>query len=143
MAGTLNKAILIARVGSDPKTHTFQGGGKAVRFSAATSDIWNDAQGQRQEKTVWHQVVVFNDHLAGVAESYVKKGSLVYIEGQINNRSYEQDGQTKYTSEIELRFNAALTLLSSPAEAAPAADRPAEPPAQARRAARRQPSGRD
>ena len=139
MAGTLNKAIIIARVGADPKTHTFPDGGKAVRFSAATSDVWNDAQGQRQEKTVWHQVVVFNEHLAGVAESYIKKGSLVYIEGQINNRSYQQDGQTKYTSEIELRFNAALTMLDSPA-ASQQSERPVEQPAQARgRAARREP----
>jgi single-strand DNA-binding protein len=141
MAGTLNKAILIARVGSDPKTHNFQDGGKVVRFSAATSDIWNDAQGQRQEKTVWHQVVVFNEHLAGVAETYVKKGSLVYIEGQINNRSYEQDGQTKYASEIELRFNAALTMLDSPASSA-SSSRPSDPPAQGRRGARQEPAGR-
>jgi single-strand DNA-binding protein len=137
MAGTVNRAILVARLGSDPKTQTFQGGGKAVRFSAATSDYWNDAQGQRQEKTVWHQIVVFNEHLAGFAEGYLKKGSLVYIEGQINNRSYEQAGQTKYTSEIELRFNAALTLLDTP----PAADRPEQQPRQ-RRAPGEEPAGR-
>lgn len=123
MSGTVNRAILVARVGADPKTHDFQGGGKAVRFSAATNDYWNDAQGNRQQKTVWHQVVVFNEHLASFAETYVKKGALVYIEGQINNRSYEHEGQTKYVSEIELRFNAALTLLSSKEE--PEADQPA------------------
>ena len=139
MAGTMNKAIIIARVGADPKTTNFPDGGKAVRFSAATSDVWNDAQGQRQEKVVWHQIVVINPNLASVAESYIKKGSLVYIEGQINNRSYQQDGQTKYTSEIELRFNAALTMLDSPATSQQA-DRPADPPAQSRsRAARREP----
>jgi single-strand DNA-binding protein len=137
MAGTVNRAILVARLGADPKTTTFQDGGKAVRFSAATSDTWNDAQGQRQEKTVWHQVVIFNEHLAGFAESYLKKGALVYIEGQINNRSYEQDGQTKYTSEIELRFNSALTLLDTPA----AADRPSDQPRQ-RRDRGQEPAGR-
>jgi single-strand DNA-binding protein len=107
-----NKTILVGRLGKDPETRTFQDGGKVVNFSLATSDIWKDAQGAKQEKTQWHNIAIFNDALAEVAERYLKKGALVYLEGQNETRMWEKEGQKHYTTEVVLRpFNSALQML--------------------------------
>ena len=114
MAGSVNKTILVGRLGKDPETRTFQDGGKVVNFSLATSDTWKDAQGVKQEKTQWHNIAIFNDALAEVAERYLKKGALVYLEGQNETRMWERDGQKHYTTEVVLRpFNSALQMLES------------------------------
>ncbi len=136
MAGSVNKTILVGRLGKDPETRTFQDGGKVVNFSLATSDTWRDAQGVKQEKTQWHNIAIFNDALAEVAERYLKKGALVYLEGQNETRMWERDGQKHYTTEVVLRpYNSALQMLESKesdrpeprqgrTRAAPAADGP-------------------
>jgi single-strand DNA-binding protein len=114
MAGSVSKTILVGRLGKDPETRTFQDGGKVVNFSLATSDTWRDSQGVKQEKTQWHNVAIFNDALAEVAERYLKKGALVYLEGQNETRTWEKDGQKHYTTEVVLRqFNSALQMLES------------------------------
>jgi single-strand DNA-binding protein len=114
MAGSVNKTILVGRLGKDPETRTFQDGGKVVNFSLATSDTWRDAQGVKQEKTQWHNIAIFNDALAEVAERYLKKGALVYVEGQNETRTWEKDGQKHFTTEVVLRpFNSALQMLES------------------------------
>jgi single-strand DNA-binding protein len=114
MAGSVNKTILVGRLGKDPETRTFQDGGKVVNFSLATSDTWRDAQGVKQEKTQWHNIAIFNDALAEVAGRYLKKGALVYLEGQNETRMWEKDGQKHYTTEVVLRpFNSALQMLES------------------------------
>jgi single-strand DNA-binding protein len=115
MAGSsVNKTILVGRLGKDPETRTFQDGGKVVNFSLATSDTWRDAQGVKQEKTQWHNIAIFNDALAEVAERYLKKGALVYLEGQSETRIWERDGQKHYTTEVVLRpYNSALQMLES------------------------------
>lgn len=113
MAGSINKVILIGNIGSDPKIKTMQSGDKVANLSIATSESWKDkASGERKERTQWHNVVVFNQNLMNVCENYLKKGSKVYIEGQLETRSWEQDGQKKYTTEIVLRqFRGEITLL--------------------------------
>ncbi len=115
MAGSVNKVILVGNLGADPDVRTMQSGDKVVNLSIATSESWKDkATGERKEKTEWHRVVVFNKGLVNVCENYLKKGSKVYIEGQIETRSWEQDGQKKYTTEIVLRpFRSELTMLDS------------------------------
>ena len=114
MAGSVNKVFLVGRLGKDPETHTFQDGGKVVNFSLATSDVWRDAQGAKQEKTQWHNIVVHNPALADVAEKYLKKGALVVVEGQNETRMWEKGGQKHYTTEVVLRpFNSALQMLES------------------------------
>lgn len=115
MAGSVNKVILIGNLGADPDVRTMQSGDKVVNLSIATSESWKDkATGERKEKTEWHRVVVFNKGLVGVCENYLRKGSKVYIEGQVETRSWEQDGQKKYTTEIVLRpFRSELTMLDS------------------------------
>src|ERR1700731_4358394 len=102
MAGSVNKVILIGRLGRDPEARTTQAGMKTVSFSIATSETWNDkASGERKEKTQWHRIVIFNDRIADVAEKYLKKGSSVYIEGQIESRKYtDKDGQEREVTEI-------------------------------------------
>ena len=112
MAGSVSKTILVGRLGKDPETHTFQDGGKVVNFSLATSDVWRDAQGARQEKTQWHDIAIFNEALAEVAARYLKKGSLVYLEGQNETRTWEKDGQKHRTTEVVLRpFRSELQIL--------------------------------
>jgi len=116
MAGSINKVILIGNLGRDPEVRMSQDGNKIVNLSVATSESWNDkASGERKEKTEWHRVVVFNDRIADVAEKYLKKGSKVYVEGQLQTRKWQgQDGIDKYTTEIVLgRFRGELTMLDT------------------------------
>jgi single-strand DNA-binding protein len=140
MPGSVNKVILVGNLGKDPETRNFQDGGKVVTFSVATSEAWTDKQsGERKEKTQWTNVSIFNDALAEIAERYLKKGAKVYVEGQLETRSWDKDGSTHYATDVVLRpFNGTLTMLDK----APAPERPAEPPTQSRRTARREPSGR-
>jgi single-strand DNA-binding protein len=119
MAGSVNKIILVGNVGKDPEARTMQTGGKVVSFSLATSESWNDKMsGDRKEKTQWHRVVIFNEKLGEIAERYVKKGSKVYLEGQIESRKYtDKDGQEREITEVVLsRFRGELTLLDSRAD---------------------------
>jgi single-strand DNA-binding protein len=114
MAGSLNKVMLIGNLGKDPEVRSFQNGGKVCNFSIATSESWKDRNtGERQEKTEWHNVAIFNEGLAGVAERYLKKGSKVYIEGQLQTRKWtDQNGQDRYTTEVVLRGpNSVMTML--------------------------------
>jgi single-strand DNA-binding protein len=115
MAGSVNKVILVGNLGNDPEIRTMQSGDKVVNLSLATSESWKDkASGERREKTEWHRVVVFNQGLVNVCENYLKKGSKLYIEGQLETRSWEQDGQKKYTAEVVLRpYRGELTMLDS------------------------------
>lgn len=115
MAGSVNKVILIGNLGADPDVRSMQSGDEVCNLSIATSETWKDkASGERKEKTEWHRVVVFNQGLVTVCKNYLKKGAKVYIEGQLETRSWEQDGQKKYTTEIVLRpFRGELTMLDS------------------------------
>lgn len=115
MAGSVNKVILVGNVGKDPEIRTFGNGGKVANFSIATSENWKDKQGQRQEKTEWHNIAVFNDGLVGVIERYVKKGSKLYIEGKLQTRKWQdRDGNDKYTTEVVLQgYGGTLTMLDS------------------------------
>jgi single-strand DNA-binding protein len=111
MAG-VNKVILLGRLGRDPEVRNFQNGGKVVNLRLATSERYKDREGNQQERTEWHSVAIFNERLGEVAEKYLKKGSEVYIEGQIETRKWQgQDGQDKYSTEIVLRqFRGELQL---------------------------------
>ncbi len=114
MAGSVNKVILVGNLGKDPEARTFQDGGKVVNFTLATSENWKDrATGERKERTEWHRVVLRNDNLSKIAEQYLRKGSKVYIEGQIQTRKYtDKDGQERQITEIVVgAFNGTLTLL--------------------------------
>ena len=114
MAGSVNKVILIGNLGADPEVRTFQNGGKVVNLRIATSESWRDKNtGERQERTQWHQVAIFAEPLGRVAEQYLKKGSKVYIEGQLETRKWQgQDGSDRYTTEVVLRpFRSELTML--------------------------------
>jgi single-strand DNA-binding protein len=114
MAGSVNKVILIGNLGKDPEVRTMQNGGKVCNLSIATSESWKDKNsGERREKTEWHRVVIFNDNLTTVAERFLKKGSKVYIEGQIETRKYtDQAGVEKFTTEVVIKqFRGELTLL--------------------------------
>ncbi|ODT76109.1 MAG: single-stranded DNA-binding protein [Pelagibacterium sp. SCN 64-44] len=114
MAGSVNKVILVGNLGADPDVRTLPSGGKVVNLSVATSENWRDKNtGERREKTEWHRVVIFSEGLARVAESYLRKGSKVYIEGQLQTRKWQdQSGQDKYSTEVVLQgFNSNLTLL--------------------------------
>ncbi len=114
MAGSVNKVILIGNLGRDPESRAFQNGGKVVNLRIATSESWKDRNtGERKEKTEWHSVAIFNEGLANVAEKYLRKGSKVYIEGQLQTRKWQDaQGQDKYSTEIVLQgFNSVLTML--------------------------------
>jgi single-strand DNA-binding protein len=113
MAGSVNKVILIGNLSKDPEIRKLNNGDPVVNLSVATSENWRDKQtGERKEKTEWHRVVIFNENIAKVAEQYLKKGSTVYIEGQLQTRKYEQNGVEKYTTEVVIqRFNGNLTML--------------------------------
>src|SRR5215470_9266822 len=117
MAGSVNKVILIGNLGKDPEVRRLNSGEPVVNLSIATSESWRDkASGERKEKTEWHRVVIFNENIAKVAEQYLKKGSTVYIEGQLQTRKYEQNGVEKYSTEIVLqKFRGELTMLGSKA----------------------------
>jgi single-strand DNA-binding protein len=117
MAGSVNKVILIGNIGRDPEIRSFSNGGRVANLTVATSESWKDkATGERKEKTEWHKVTIANDALVGVVERYVKKGSKVYIEGQIETRKWQdQSGADKYSTEIVLRpYRGELTLLDKP-----------------------------
>lgn len=113
MAGSVNKVIIVGNLGADPDVRSTQDGRPIVNLSIATSDRWKDKNtGEPRERTEWHRVVIFNEGLARVAQNYLRKGSTVYIEGQLQTRSYEQDGIKKYSTEIVLQgFNSTLTML--------------------------------
>lgn len=118
---SLNKVILIGNVGNDPDVRTMQSGDKVINFSLATSESWKNSSGERQTKTEWHNVVVFNKGLISVIENYVSKGSKIYIEGQIETRSWEdQSGVKKYTTEVVMRpFRSELIMIDSKKNDAP------------------------
>lgn len=114
MAGSVNKVILIGNLGKDPEVRSMQNGGKVCNLRIATSETWKDRNsGERQERTQWHQVVIFNEALIGVAERFLRKGSKVYIEGQLETRKWtDQSGAEKYTTEVVLRpYRGELTML--------------------------------
>ena len=115
MSGSVNKVTLVGNLGRDPEIRAMQNGDKIVQLSLATSDRWKDKNsGEQREKTEWHRVVIFNDALGRIAEQYLKKGSTVYIEGQLQTRKWtdQQSGQEKYTTEVVLqRYRGELTLL--------------------------------
>ena len=116
MAASLNKVMLIGNLGADPVIRQTQDGKRLAQLSLATSESWKDkSTGEKKEKTSWHRIVIFNDGLAGVVESYLKKGSKVYVEGQLQTRKFtDQSGQEKYTTEVVLgNYNGALTMLDS------------------------------
>ena len=114
MAG-VNKVILVGNLGDDPEARSLNNGGEVVNLRVATSETWKDKDGNRQERTEWHRVVIFNENLGRVAKSYLRKGSKVYLEGQIQTRKWQdQSGQDKYSTEIVLqRFRGELVLLDS------------------------------
>jgi len=116
MAGSVNKVILVGNLGADPETRRLNSGDPVVNMRIATSESWRDKQsGERREKTEWHNVVIFNENLAKVAEQYLRKGSKVYIEGQLQTRQWEdQQGQKRYTTEIVLqRYRGELQMLDT------------------------------
>ncbi len=123
MAGSVNKVILIGNLGKDPEIRTLNSGDRVANLRIATSETWRDkASGERKEKTEWHQVVIFNDNLVKVAESYLRKGSTVYIEGSLQTRKYtDAQGNEKYSTEIVLqKFRGELTMLGGRASGAEA-----------------------
>jgi len=114
MAGSVNKVILVGNLGRDPEVRSFPNGGKVCNLRIATSETWRDRNtGERKERTEWHSVAIFNENLAKIAEQYLRKGSKVYIEGQLETRKWQdQSGQDRYTTEVVLRqFRGELTLL--------------------------------
>lgn len=115
MAGSVNKVILVGNLGADPEVRYMNNGKPVCNLRVATSESWRDRDsGERRERTEWHRVVIFNEGLCKIAEQFLKKGSKVYLEGQLQTRQYEQDGITKYSTEVVLQgFNSALTMLDS------------------------------
>lgn len=119
MAGSVNKVILVGNLGRDPEVRSFQNGGKVCNLRIATSENWRDRQsGERKERTEWHTVAIFSEPLVKIAEQYLRKGSKVYIEGQLETRKWQdQSGQDRYSTEIVLRpFRGELTLLDGRGE---------------------------
>lgn len=114
MAGSVNKVIIVGNLGRDPEVRSFPNGGKVVNLRIATSETWRDkTSGERKERTEWHSVAIFNEALGKIAEQYLKKGSTVYIEGQLETRKWQdQSGADRYTTEVVLRqYRGELTLL--------------------------------
>lgn len=114
MAGSVNKVILVGNLGKDPEVRSFQNGGSVCHFSLATSESWRDkSTGEKREKTEWHNVAIFSEGLIKVAQSYLKKGSKVYVEGQLETRKWQdKEGKDRYTTEVVLRnFGATLVML--------------------------------
>jgi single-strand DNA-binding protein len=114
VAGSVNKVILVGNLGKDPESRSFQNGGEVVSFSVATSESWKDrTSGERKEKTEWHNVSIFSEGLARVAKSYLRKGSKVYLEGQLETRKWQdQSGNDRYSTDVVLRnFNSSMVLL--------------------------------
>jgi single-strand DNA-binding protein len=121
MAGSVNKVILVGNLGRDPEVRRMTSGEPIVNLSVATSESWRDkSSGERKEKTEWHRVVIFNENLAKIAEQYLRKGSKVYLEGQLATRKWtDKDGVEKYSTEVVLnRFRGELQLLDSRGEGA-------------------------
>ena len=119
MAGSVNKVIIVGNLGRDPEVRTFQNGGKVCNLRIATSENWKDRNtGERREKTEWHSVAIFSEPLARIADQYLRKGSKVYIEGQLETRKWQdQSGQDRYSTEVVLRpYRGELTLLDSRGE---------------------------
>lgn len=117
MAGSVNKVILVGNLGRDPESRSFQNGGKVVNLRIATSEQWKDrATGERRDKTEWHSVAIFSEGLANVAEKYLRKGSKVYLEGQLQTRKWTDNaGVEKYSTEVVLQgFDAKMVLLDRP-----------------------------
>ena len=114
MAG-VNKVILVGNLGADPEARSLNNGGEVVNLRVATSETWKDRDGNRQERTEWHQVVIWNENLARVAKNYLKKGSKVYLEGQLQTRKWQdQNGADRYSTEVVLqRFRGELVLLDA------------------------------
>ena len=117
MAGSLNKVLLIGRLGADPEIKQMVNGKNVARLSIATSNTWKDKNtGEKKEKTEWHRIVIFNEGLVGVVQQYLKKGANVYVEGQLSTRKWkdEASGQDKYSTEVVLQgYNSSLTMLDS------------------------------
>jgi single-strand DNA-binding protein len=114
MSGSVNKVILIGNLGQDPEVRTFQSGGRVVNLRIATSETWKDkTSGERKERTEWHTVAIFNEPLGKIAEQYLRKGSKVYLEGQLETRKWQdQSGADRYATEVVVRpFRGELTLL--------------------------------
>ena len=143
MAGSMNKVLLIGRLGNDPEARSFQNGGGVVSFSLATSDTWKDREsGERQERTEWHRVSIFTEGLRDVAEKYLRKGDMVSIEGKLETRKWQDNqGVDRYSTEVVLRpFRGELIMLGSPSQSgnreargdAGASDEGSERPAQGR-----------
>lgn len=124
MAGSVNRAIVVGNLGRDPEVRNTQGGDKIVNLAVATNETWNDkASGERKEKTEWHRIAVFNERAADFAESYLKKGAKVYVEGSLQTRKWaDQSGQERYTTEIVVgRFDGQLVSLEkAPSDQVPA-----------------------
>lgn len=118
MSGSVNKVILIGNLGADPEVRSLPSGSPVVNLRIATSERWRDRNtGEQRERTEWHRVVIFNEGLAKVAQNYLRKGSKVYIEGQLQTRKWEKEGQDQYTTEIVLQgFNSTLTMLDGRGE---------------------------
>ncbi len=120
MSGSVNKVVLVGNLGKDPEIRMAQDGMKIAQLSVATSESWRNKQtGERQDKTEWHRVVVFNPNIADVCEKYLRKGAKIYVEGQLQTRKWtDQTGQEKYTTEIVLpKFKGELTMLDGRSEA--------------------------
>jgi single-strand DNA-binding protein len=116
VAGSVNKVILVGNLGKDPEARSMGNGGEVVSFSIATSENWNDKQsGERKEKTEWHNIVIFNEALGKIAKQYLRKGSSVYLEGQLQTRKWtDKDNNDRYTTEVVLqRYRGELTMLGS------------------------------
>ena len=119
MAGSVNKVIIIGSLGRDPEVRHTSGGDSVVNLSVATSESWKDKNsGEKKEKTEWHRVTIWNEHLGKIAQQYLKKGSRIYLEGQLQTRKWQdQSGNDKYTTEVVLqRYRGELTMLDSPGE---------------------------
>ena len=119
MAGSVNKVIIVGALGRDPEVRTFQNGGKVCNLRVATSETWKDKQtGERKERTEWHSVAIFNESLARLAEQYLRKGSKVYLEGQLETRKWQdQSGQDRYSTEVVLRpYKGEMTFLDGKQE---------------------------
>ena len=116
MAGGINKVIIVGNLGKDPEVRTFANGGKVCNFSVATSESWKDkSTGERKEKTEWHNISIYNEGLAGVAERYLRKGSKVYLEGKLQTRKWQdQSGNDRYSTDVVLQgFDAKMEMLDS------------------------------
>lgn len=132
MAGSVNRVMLIGNLGKDPEVRTTDGGTKIVNMTLATGESWTDKNsGERKERTEWHRVVIFNERLADVAEKYLRKGSKLYVEGQLQTRKWtDQSGQERYQTEVVLsRFKGELTLLDTRANRGDGDDEEALPAA--------------